>query len=325
VADAQAGTTTLSFRGAAIVRRGGDEVLRYAGEPAGAPRVGLADTTRFQLASVSKQCTAAATLRLVDRGVLSVEDRLNRLVEGGPPAWDEITVHQLLCHTAGLVHWRHLEGLDLTDVSVTDDELLGTFHEAPLLAPPGTAYSYSSPGYVLLAHVVERVSGTPYRRFLEDELFGPLAMSSTFAGNADGRGDLAVPTHDGSEVTTFELDVIGKGAGDVWSTLDDQVAWNVALRDGRVLSEGSTRAMRTVQTTMTEHVEGVDLDGYGYGLVVGRVLGRPLVFHTGDNAGFVSLNAWLADEDTQVVLLSNDTATDLQGLGVQLLATALGA
>ncbi|HLK46011.1 MAG TPA: serine hydrolase domain-containing protein, partial [Acidimicrobiales bacterium] len=192
------------------------------------------------------------------------------------------------------------------------------------LTQPGTTYSYSSPGYVLLAHVVERVSTTTYRAFCDRELFAPASMASTFAGNGTGSG-LAVPTHDGREVPSFELDVIGMGAGDVWSTVDDQVAWDVALRGGRVLSERTTSAMLTAHVPVPDRVEGIEIDGYGYGLYVGSVAGRPLVFHTGDNAGFFALNAWLADADTQVVVLTNDTTTALVTVGMQALALALGA
>ena len=315
----------LTFRGCALVRRNGAEVLRYAGGtngPDGAEA--LTTATRFQLASVSKQCTAAAVLTLVDRGELGLDTGLNSIVPDGPSSWDEITMHHLLTHTAGLVHWRDLPDLDLCATDVTADALLERFRRAPLLTAPGTTYSYSSPGYVLLAHVVERVSTTPYRAFCDRELFANASMASTFAGNGTGAG-LAVPMHDGRQVASFELDVIGMGAGDVWSTVDDQAAWDVALRDGRVLSERTTSAMLTAYAPVPDRVEGLEIDGYGYGLCVGSIAGRPLVFHTGDNAGFLALNAWFADADTQVVVLTNDTTSDIVTIGMQVLGVALDA
>ena len=97
------------------MRRGGADVLRYAGGTTGGhPDAPISISTRFQIASVSKQFTAAAVLLLVDRSLLSVDDRLADLLEGSPSSWDGITVHQLLCHTAGLAHWPQAPALDLT-------------------------------------------------------------------------------------------------------------------------------------------------------------------------------------------------------------------
>src|ERR1700690_609746 len=169
----------VGVQGSALVRRSGTDVLRFAGGTTGGPGdVAIELETRFQIASISKQFTAAATLLLVDRGVLAVSDHLVDLLEGCPPSWRGITVHHLLCHTSGLVHWPQLPDLDLT-APIPVDELLATFAAAPLLGDPGERHAYSSPGYVLLAHVVQAQSGKPYREFLADEIFGPLAMDAT--------------------------------------------------------------------------------------------------------------------------------------------------
>ena len=198
-----------TMRGVAVVtRRSIDVLVHVAGTTGATPDGPIGLETRFQLASVSKQFTAAAVLLLVDRRALSLDDRLVGHLDGCPSTWEQITLHHLLCHTAGLVHWPHLEGLDLT-ASVPADELLSIFADAPLLGMPGEQYSYSSPGYVLLARVVEQVSATPYRTFLADEIFGPLGMDATFAGNPSGEPRLAVPLHDGEPVASFELDVVG--------------------------------------------------------------------------------------------------------------------
>ena len=72
-----------------------------------------------------------------------------------------MTVHHLLTHTAGLVHWPHIPELDLTTPLAADEEVR-IFQDAPLLSAPGERYSYSSPGYVLLARIVERAADQPY-------------------------------------------------------------------------------------------------------------------------------------------------------------------
>lgn len=117
--------------------------------------------TRFQIASVSKQFTAAALLLLADRGIVAVDDAVHRWIDGCPASWNSMTVHHLLTHTAGLVHWPHIPELDLTTPLAADEEVR-IFQDAPLLSAPGERYSYSSPGYVLLARIVERAADQPY-------------------------------------------------------------------------------------------------------------------------------------------------------------------
>lgn len=311
------------LRGTALVERGGEVVFQYAGGTTGGqPDAPIDVGTRFQIASVSKQFTAAAVLLLVDRGPLSVDDHLADLLEGSPPIWEGITVHQLLCHTAGLVHWPQLPELDLT-AHLPANEELELFRRAPLVSVPGTAYAYSSPGYVLLAHIVERVSGMPYREFLAHEIFSPLGLRSTFAGNGVGEVDLASPLHSGEPVASFELDVVGMGAGDAWSTIEDLAAWDAALDAGRILSEESRRQMFTVHTPVTEELGGVRIDGYGYAWYMADVGGHSIVFHTGGNAGFQSINATMPDDDARFIALTNDTSTDLFGTALSLMAAAL--
>ena len=109
-----------------------------------------ATRTRYQLASVSKQFTAAAVLLLVQDGMLLLDDVVGRWIDGCPDDWRDITLHQLLTHTSGLGHWDDYPMIDLARW-VEPDELLKTFHRVPLRYPPGGGWSYSSPAYVLLA------------------------------------------------------------------------------------------------------------------------------------------------------------------------------
>jgi CubicO group peptidase (beta-lactamase class C family) len=311
------------LRGTVLVRRGGADLLSLAGGTSGgADDAAITTGTRFQVASVSKQFTAAAALLLVDRGALTVDDRLVDVLEGGPPSWKAITVHQLLCHTSGLAHWRELPELDLT-ASIPAEELLTIFRAAPLLSEPGERYSYSSLGYVLLAHVVERVSGTPYRVFLADELFSPLGLDSTFAGNAGAALDVATPLHRGEPVASFELDVVGMGAGDLWSTVGDLLTWDDALVTGRILSEESRREMFTPHAAVEEDVPVLTIHGYGYGWFLAELAGHRITFHTGDNAGFQSINAFLPDDRASFAALTNDASTDLIAVSLELLALAM--
>ena len=259
---------------------------------------------------MSKQFTAAAVLLLAERGLLVVSDQAARWVPAGPQGWDQVTVHHLLSHTSGLPHWHDLPGLDLTKPeSVTG--LLGRLRSAGLLAPPGQRFSYSSPGYVLLAHIVEQTAGLPYAEFLAREVFGPLGMTATFAGNPAGQADLARGHHDGTAVTSFDLDT-NKGTGDIWSTAGDLASWDQALAAGQFLSEVSRQAMFASHAPVTEDF-GLLLrpHDYGYGWFLGTGPGdKAVIYHPGDNAGFLALNAWYPDLDARLIMLTNDETTD---------------
>ncbi|MEU8241362.1 serine hydrolase domain-containing protein [Actinoplanes missouriensis] len=262
--------------------------------------------TRYQLASVSKQFTAAAALLLVEEGLLSLDDTVGRWFDGCPQPWQPITLHQLLAHTSGLGHWEDYPMIDLAQ-PVEPGELLTTFHSVPLKFPPGAGWSYSSPGYVLVAHIVERAADTPYRDFLTHRILDPLGLTGTFVGAGGDRPDLA-PGHDaeGQPMPSWELDVVGMGAGDVWSTAGDVLTWLDALESGRLLSEPHRTLMVTerARTGM-----GPDAGGYGYGVFVGEWDGRRWWHHSGHNAGYKAFVVSIPEAGRRIVVLSNTEAT----------------
>lgn len=200
------------FSGAALVRQG-SETLLSSGYGVADSATGRSNTpeTAFQIASISKQFAAAAILLLQKRGMLTVRDAVSAWVPGCPAAWTPITLHHLLTHTSGLGHWRDFPELDLC-APTTQETLLRTFSCRPLTFPPGDGWSYSSLGYVLLAHVVERASGEPYADFLRHAIFDPLGMRHTGAGNRAPHPELHATGYAGEEaVPSFELDTVSIG------------------------------------------------------------------------------------------------------------------
>ena len=270
-----------------------------------------ATDTRYQLASVSKQFTAAAVLLLVEDGTLSLNDPIGRWLDDCPDEWQGITLHHLLTHTSGLGHWRDYPMINLA-AWVDPGELRETFHRVPLRCPPGGGWSYSSPGYVLLAQTLERAADTPYRTFLANRIFKPLGLTKTFAGAPGGQPNVA-QGHDaaGERLPTWELDVVGMGAGDVWSTASDLLVWLDLLQDGRLLSERYRTLMLAEQVPTGG---GPEASGYGYGVFVGQIKGRRWWHHDGHNPGFVAFAANIPELRRRVVVLSNTEATDARVL-----------
>ena len=304
------------FPGVLVALRGDARVVEsysgFANSQTGEP---CGPGTRFQLASVSKQFTAAATMLLVERGVLTVTDPIGRWIKPMPPSWNAITVHQLLTHTSGLGHWPEYPDVNLYG-GVEPAREIALFQSRELLFPPGSRWRYSSPGYVLLAHIIERASGQPYATFLTDHVLRPARLNQTFAGNAHGRPGVARGYGDGHPVDAFDLDVVGIGAGDVSSTGVDLASWIRALGSGPLLKEPSRRTMFASHAVVGGDRTSTLVSDihYGYGLFIGRARGAPVIYHTGDNAGFKAISVWLPDNDLAVASMSNEESTDLEGV-----------
>lgn len=315
-----------SLRGATLLQRGTEDLAAVTGGTTGSdPDTDCTLETRFQIASVSKQFTAAAVLLLSDRDVLSVDDSVRNWLEGCPASWEPVTVHHLLSHSSGLVHWHALPWLDLTSPAATSD-LLGSFASAPLLSLPGERYSYSSPGYVLLGLIIEKAAGQPYHEFLTREIFEPLGLTATFSGNPGGEPDLAAGRHDGAAVPSFELDTVNLGTGSIWSTVGDLARWDRALASGEVLSDAARQAMFSAHVPAEDDDGLIRTEGYGYGWFIGTASGgRRIFYHPGDQAGFCSLNAWFPDDDVRLAVLSNEGTTRLDPIVHDLIRTAFPA
>lgn len=313
------------FSGSALVSRGDQVFLEAACGPADREHsIPNRTDTEFQIASISKNFTAAAILLLQERGALSVQDGICRCLPDCPEHWMPISIHHLLTHTSGIGHWQDFPDLSLFEPN-TREGVSKTFREAALKFPPGTDWSYSSPAYVLLAHIVERVSGQQYADFLRQNIFEPLGMASTGAGNrAPDPFRQAVGYEGGKPVPSFELDVVGMGAGDVWSTVGDMARWDRAVRAPGLFRPTTLEAMVTPYAVTNQPLPDGSQTQYGYGWSLGELAGHRLTFHTGGNLGFRSVNARFDDGDALLIVLSNDNESDLQGLTMQLAAGLLG-
>jgi CubicO group peptidase (beta-lactamase class C family) len=264
-------------------------------------------TTKFEIASISKQFTAAAILLLEERGKLRVTEPIKSFLPDAPSAWDAITFHHLLSHTSGLASGPPPDPATRA-LPTRPEKLIERFRNLPLQSEPGTKYSYSNAGYQLLAYLIERTSGQPYEDFLRENIFEPLGMkesvsatqapiiSSRAAGyinnlgvgrglSSSGRALLNAPFFDQTNVM---------GAGSLYSTTADLHRWTVALFGGKLLRPASL-------TKMTTPVDS----GYAYGLAVGSTDGRRRFSHGGSGAGFSSSLTYYPESQVTIVVLAN--------------------
>ncbi len=262
--------------------------------------------TQYRIGSITKTFTAVLVMRLRDEGLLDLGDPLEKHLPG--TGVGEVTVAQLLSHTAGLAAETPGPWWERTPGSLRPGlgDVLG---EQPRMHPVGRVHHYSNPGYTLLGRLVEAVRGDSWADVLRREVLEPLGMRRTSAQpEAPHAGGWAV--HPWADVMLPEPAVdlgMMAPAGQLWSTTADlcRFAAFLAAGDEKVLSAGSVREMRTPAAPPGP---GEAAGGYGLGMQIVHSGGRTLVGHTGSLPGFVA-GLWMSVEDgVAAVALVNATS-----------------
>ncbi|MEU8773110.1 serine hydrolase domain-containing protein [Streptomyces sp. NPDC048606] len=261
---------------------------------------------QYRIGSITKTFTAVLVMRLRDEGLLDLSDPLGKHLPGSGA--DEVTIAQLLAHTAGLAaetpgQWWERSSAELRP---TLAEVLG---EEPFRHAPGRRFHYSNPGYTLLGSLVEALRGRPWEEVLRAEVLEPLGLHRTSGlPRAPHAGGWAV--HPWADVMMPEpAEDLGlmAPAGQLWSTTTDLARFAVFLARGdeRVLSAASVREMRAPSAPGEPGF--ADL-GYGLGLQLSEAAGRRLVGHSGSLPGFVA-GLWMSEaDDLAAVVLANCTS-----------------
>jgi D-alanyl-D-alanine carboxypeptidase len=262
--------------------------------------------TMYGIGSNTKQFTAAAILLLRDAGELDVDAPVSRYLPSIPHG-GEVTVRNLLTHTGGYAEFTELPDIDrLAARPATNEEILDTVVSRPLGFKPGTKWQYSNTGYVMLAAIVERLSGMRYEEFLRTRIFQPLGMTRT-----QYEDESLVETDRATGYTRFAMGVQEheshldytwlSGAGAIESTLADLERWNNAIDRGTLLSAASREMMHT----SFKLADGSDTR-YGFGLFLQALPGgKHVVLHGGDTTGFGTQDARFVEDGIDVIVLTN--------------------
>ncbi len=273
--------------------------------------------TSFRIGSITKQFTAAAILRLEQAGKLSVEDPVRKHLPEFPGPGKDVSIHQLLTHTAGIPSYTNDPKVVARKAERwTVAALLQTFWDRPLDFPPGTNHAYSNSGYAILGAIIERVSGRSYATFLRDELFAPAGMTRTVVGDAEGDPDRALgyQARGTSLVPADPIDMsLPFAAGAVRSTARDLARWHRALQGDHILTAQSR-----------EKLYHPGLGNYAYGWVPEEIFGHHAVWHNGGIDGFHADYWRIPDADLVVVVLGNAIEVDTQPIAKAALAAAFG-
>ncbi len=284
--------------------------------------------TRFRIGSNTKQFTAMAILLLQERGKLHVQDHLCLYIAACPTAWQPITLHHLLTHTSGIPDYINSPGFPaLIGTPATPEQLIARFKDLPLLFAPGTRWSYSNSGYMLLGYIVEQVSGESYAQFLQDTIFGPLGMKDTGFDTNNPKPPTHATGYLSPGVQPVYLDMSEfYAAGALYSTVEDLHRWDEALLTHQLVSPQTMQAMFTPSVPCPAGGCALSSDvGYGYGWFVANESGHRLIYHWGRIDGFRSSNGFYPDDGVIVVVLSNLETTDVWGISDHLGRMLMGA
>jgi CubicO group peptidase (beta-lactamase class C family) len=271
------------FCTAAVLR--GDEVVwaqAYGSDDDGPITI----DTEVDLASTSKQFTGVAIELLVDRGDLAGDDLVGDLVPASSPATDDVEVDELLTHTSGLIDYTELLDAEDDDPTTQADAVAAIAATSPTDVR-GT-FDYSNSNYVLLAEVVEAVTGSPLPEFLDEEVFGPLGLAMAL----DPRSTWAQV-----------------GDGSVWTTPTELVRWSRQYWDQTL--DGPDLAS-TMFDPEVDASEGEDDEEVTYGSGILRTTtddGGPLLFHDGSWDGYETDWIVLPDDELAAAVTCDEDAT----------------
>ena len=283
------------------------------------PTDSLTLNSQFRLASVSKQFTSVAVMKLKQEGKLDYDQKVSSILNDFPH--DNITIKHLLQHTSGIADYIKIISQNYVPQNSTKRDILGNneildifYNSNPKLKfQPGEKFEYSNTGYLVLASIVEEVSKQHFREFLKENIFDPLNMNNTLLYSYKEGYDSDIPNRvfgyslneekDGYELNDYHIVNDVRGDGGIYSTINDLFKWNMALLDYKVVPKKLLDEAWRVGTLNN----GEDF-GYGYGWVIGDSSKPKSVFHSGGWVGFVTYLYNEIDTKSGYVILTNDSS-----------------
>ncbi len=305
------------FHGSLLVAKNGkilyDNHVGYADFKKKEP---LNETSVFQLASVSKQFTAAAIMLLYERNQIQLTDTVNKFFPDFP--YENITIKNLLNHTSGLPRYFWVAEHEWEqEKAPTNSEMMALLEssKAQRYFKPGRNFDYSNTGYFVLASIVEKISGNSFSAFVKKNIFDPLDMKDSFVFSSEN--DNTIENHlDGYrlyrgwrhlKINTTVNDAI-VGDKNVYSSSKDLLKWTLGLNSGKLLSKESLNLM---------HSKGETFYGrkvpYGFGLRI-NTKDQNTIYHYGKWNGFSTGLTEYQDDELVVIILEHTSYNAMSSL-----------
>lgn len=263
----------------------------------------------WQLCSVSKQFSTVACLKLAGENKLSLQDKISRYVDGLPENYSEISIFHLLSQTSGIKDYLNDKGL----YGVPWESVKEKVFSDTLNFRPGDAWRYSNTGFWLAAKILEKVTGMEYDRYLTQTFFDELQMTHTQRISAEQVIESRVNGYEYREGKFYNRiedmhKFRGQGDGDLISTLNDLLKWNIALTQGKVVKKEMLAAL----WTPTKLNNGKELEiapnsgiNYGLGWFIKTIDGKKIVWTPGAGFGFSTSSQFIPEYNMSIVVFCN--------------------
>lgn len=292
------------FNGSILVAKDGAIIYeKYAGFADLRKRDSLTSNTPLHIASTGKTLTAMAVLRLVQENKLSLDDSIQKFFPGLP--YPDVTVRMLLNHRSGMPNYVYFLAnvKEYKDKYVTNNDVLTYLYEKKPARSftPNRRFSYSNTNFVLLALIIEKISGQTFSAFMKEKIFTPLQMTNTYVFSmADTVKAVPSFNHNGG---VWQNDMMEATYGDknIYSTPQDLLKWDQALYTEQFLSKALLDSAFQPNSN-----ERPSVHNYGLGW---RMLnfrnGKKVIYHFGRWHGFNAAFARLTDERVTIIILGN--------------------
>lgn len=296
-----------SFNGAILVAKGGDIVYEnYHGvmDPRLKNKDSLTAASSFQIASTGKTMTSAAVLKLWEQGRLNIDDSLTTFFPGLP--YPGITVRMLLNHRSGLPNYLYYFEKNKWDrkQQATNADVLNSLinWQPPRSANPNRRFQYCNTNFVLLALIVEKVSGMSFPVYMKQTFFEPLGMDHTFVIGPNQQAGHMISFQGNNAVWALDFSDGPYGDKNIYSTPRDLLKWDRAITNGRVLQP---KTLEAAYTPYSNEKPGVHNYGLGWRLLLYPNESKKVIYHNGHWHGFHSAFARLPKEDATIIILTN--------------------
>jgi len=288
------------FNGSVLVAKQGNVLLQKGyGVKSAADRSVNDAGTKFQIASITKQFTAAVILKLVELKKMSLTDKLSKYYTGFTNG-DSISIEQLLTHTSGI---RNFTEEDSSIERTNEQQMVAYLKKLKPDFAPGTSWHYSNSGYVMLGYIIQKVSGMSYYEAVRKYIFTPLQMNNSgfdFATATNNKATGYNVLNDSIQQPAAVTDsTVPFAAGAIYSTVNDMYQWHLGLQQYKIVNK----------PLMDKAYIPCTKSNYGYGWQIDSLFGRRILSHGGAISGFGSNFARMPEDDICIVLLSNKSGT----------------
>ncbi len=260
----------------------------------------------FKIASVTKQFTAVAVLQLVEQGKIALQDSLQKFIPDFPLKGHTITIEHLLTHTSGIRDYMQIDfrGTNMERWDYAPRQLIDSFKNYALAFEPGTKYSYSNSGYYLLGYIIEKVSGKPYQRYIQDNLLTPLGLNHSYFDMGNNLIPNRVNGYKQEGTAYLNADfwspAIAYAAGGLLTNTEDLFNWLKGLLTYKILKKELLEKAFTPFTLK----DGSPLT-YGYGWYIQHMSSIKSIEHGGKMNGFTSNAIYYPEQDVYIAVLFN--------------------